>query len=301
MSDGIPYRTFEVEAASIDAARQKLRTMIPSGHVVILEKVLDDGSSRTSTGEALNADDALRDAKTKVPGGATFERHEVVQEPVVETVEVVAWDDAEARQKADVRHPRTIQSVLVKHGGRRGFLGVGRRPNTYTVTAMRLARVSVTFHRLASIRVTTAGSNMIPQMKETFWENGGPIRREELYEQQRAALVGLAAFARRRNAVAMREVESICTAAREVLRDIGEFSRYHGYQRQQVAAEIFGLAGGPESIPLLEDALRLQENHAGCSQYSNRNNTKRLVDAAIQRSIANLRQAAVGSDAGGKM
>lgn len=285
----------ETLGESLEAARKELRGTLAPGHVVIGETILDDGTPKTVGAEATSVDEAFQKAKASVPANATIENDEVLRQPIHETMEVVALDESEARRKADVRHPRTIQSVTITHAGGRGFLGIGRRPSAFAVAVVQLAKVAVTYRGLVSIRTMTATADMIPSLKSTLWEGGGPIRCEALSREQRSALLGLSAFAAAGDSTAAAATGSMVTEAIQTLLDIREFSTNHGYQRQQVAADILGLVGGSQCMSVLENAVRLQGTHAGCSQFSNTEYTRPLVEAAIHEAIANIRRLAGGA------
>jgi hypothetical protein len=129
-------------------------------------------------------------------------------------------------------------------------------------------------------------------LKATFWERGGPIVREGLYQEQRESLAQILQLKRDGNEEAVGEIESILNSATKTLLSTAEFSRHHGYQRQQVAAEIVGLVGDAGFVPILEEARQLQDVHAGCSQYSNQTSSKPLVQSAIDGAIRKLQSAA---------
>jgi hypothetical protein len=281
--------TLESQAVSLEAARAELRNKLPTGHITVEETILCDGAQQTVEAEGADVAEAGRNAKAKVPTGATIQKQEVLREPKVETRAIMAFDEVTARQKVGLARSQTIQSVKMTKAGRRGFLGILRRPANFTAIVNDSAQVRITYRPLAQIRISACTAAAIPSMKSTFWDNGGPIRREGLFGEQEFALSVLAAFARAGNAIAAEEIDSIVGKATETLLDVGEFSSYHGYQRQQAAADILGIAGRLESVATLNAAHSLQEEYAGCSQYSNRTSTKPLVQRSIEKALNRLK------------
>lgn len=280
----------EIQADSLEIARRELQEKLSAGQVLIRETVVDDGSQKTVAAEAASVEEAIRKAKSKLPALATLGKDEVLRAPTREVREVEGFTEDEARKRSGVSHPQKIDSISLTRAGRSGFLGFGRRPNVYSVTVVQNAKVQITYRPRVRIRADVLTAAEMPSMKATFWENGGPIRREGLYEEQRSALLGLAALARAGDPLAATEITGIIKAATSTLLDIGEFLRSHGYQRQQVAAEILGLAGTADCIGTLKRALQFQERHAGCSQYSNRTSTKHLVEESIHTAIEKLQK-----------
>lgn len=117
---------------------------------------------------------------------------------------------------------------------------------------------------------------------------GNPIQREMLDNGEEECLIQLAKLKSSGNAQAEKEIALIVEGATARLLDIAEFSRHHGYARQQIAAMVVGLAGDRSAIPSLERARALQDTYAGSSQYSNQTSTKRLVQTEIDKAITRL-------------
>lgn len=289
----------EVEEHSLEAARIAVQQRVQPGHIIIKETVLSDGSTKKSHGWGTSVEEARQEAQSKVPAKAVVEKVNVVQEPMTEVRTVLAFDEIEARKKANVPSPLRIGSISIAKAGSPGIFGIGRKPTSYAMTLTAGAEVEIVYQPLAMIRVATATPEMVPSMKATFWERGGPIQREYQDDEQQIALLGLAVFAHVGNATAASEIARILRDASTTLLEVREFSTYHGYQRQQIAAEILGLVGDMDCIQTLEKGLRLQSTHAGCTEYSNQS-SREIVEQSINQAISKLRRSQASSAASEK-
>ena len=290
-------QTIEAEGPSLEAARLVLQQKLQPGHVMIKETVLSDGSSKKVSGSGSSLEQARQQAQSKIPANATIEKVNVIREPTTEVRAVEAFDEGEARKKAGVSLPHRIESISIAQAGRKGIFGIGRSPSRFSVTEITQSRFSVTitapaevefiYRPLVTIRAIAATPDMVPSMKASFWKDGSPMKREYLNDEQEVALLGLSKFARAGNPTAGAEIASILSEASNILLDVGEFSAYHGYQRQKMAAKILGMVGGRDCIQTLEKGRRLQVANAGCSQYSNES-SREMVEDSINEAIRKL-------------
>src|SRR5512133_845300 len=137
------YHTTEAQADTLEGARNKLQRELLPGHLVLKSIVLEDGLPKTVEAEAESLKAALQKAKAELPSDSKIIKENVIRDSAQETLEVVAFDEDEARKKADVRPPRRIQSVSIKEPGRKGLLGMGKRPSTFTVVVFQPAKVAI--------------------------------------------------------------------------------------------------------------------------------------------------------------
>ncbi|MDD5542343.1 MAG: hypothetical protein PHX83_04145 [Acidobacteriia bacterium] len=138
-------QTLEVEADSIERAREQVIPQIPSGFSIVNEKVIQSSDVVTVRAYADDSSSAFVKAMAKVPEGAeVIERKEIVAAEQ-KVLGIDAFTEAEARNgvKSDV----VIQNVKLTSLGKKGFLGIGKRPNRYEVTVLRQAGVEIRYQR----------------------------------------------------------------------------------------------------------------------------------------------------------
>lgn len=145
-------QTLQSHAPTLEAARKDLQQKLTPGTVLIRETVLNDGSSKKVEAEGTTIEDATQKAKAMLPAKANIEKEDVVQQPTRETIQVAAFEESEARQAAAISRPKRIDSVSLTESGRKGFLGIGRRPSAYDIVITQPAVVTITYRELASIR-----------------------------------------------------------------------------------------------------------------------------------------------------
>ncbi len=109
---------------------------------------------------------------------------------------------------------------------------------------------------------------------------------EWLSSKEKDALRQLLQEQRLGNEEAVKALNSIVAAAARTLLSMEPFKEYHGYQRQQTAAYVLGIAGDDSSVKTLMSARDLQGTWEG--PYSN-NQTAGLVRDAIDSALSALR------------
>lgn len=149
-------QTVEFEADSLADARDLLNARLDRNATMLAEKVICDGEPAAVEGIGDTPEAALTDARAKMPAGATMKKHDTVNPAAERFCEVTAYDSEEAATKAPVRPGGRVDSVAVKVPGRKGILGLGRRPSTYTVKVFDPAIVRLTFKPKVKIRCETA-------------------------------------------------------------------------------------------------------------------------------------------------
>ena len=279
--------TWEATGNTLEEARARLMTMVPRNHVVSFETIDEHGLQRRATERAATIEKALHTARQGLPKDAVVLTETTEQDASRETIEVEAMLEAEARLKAAIEWPKSIASVTVKRQPKAGLLGLGRRTGVFEIVATQPAQVRIEFRCPARIRANSVSTAQIPTLARVFWKDGDPIRREFMDVEQQAALTALARFAADGDRTATEEIAKIAKQATSCVVDADELARYHGYQRQQVAADILGLIGAKDGVAPLQAGLRLQETRGGGSQHSN-HNTIRLVTESIERALKRI-------------
>jgi hypothetical protein len=118
--------------------------------------ILSDGKTKFKEGVADTIEDAFKDAESKLPSNVEIIKKEQLATPLRKTVVVEAFEEQAARRQVkrgfkflDSR----IESIKVTKKGKKGFLGRGKKPNTYEIQVFEPARVKFVFKGKARIRV----------------------------------------------------------------------------------------------------------------------------------------------------
>lgn len=168
--------TLHVQDATLKAARFAIQEQLAPGIVVIRETVLEDGASKTVHAEGTTADDAALKVKLRLPDHAVLDDERVTQEATSEALQVAAFDENDAWQKARdaVLRPKRIESVSLTTSGRTGCLTIRRSPNTYSVFITQPAVVMATYR--APVRIcadvgTLVDSEAFRYISDERWED----------------------------------------------------------------------------------------------------------------------------------
>ncbi|RPJ83913.1 MAG: hypothetical protein EHM13_06270 [Acidobacteria bacterium] len=149
------HLVLQVEAETLEEARESVRSQTPRGYTVFSEAVVSEGAIAKAEARADTADDAFKKVFRGIPRNADVVARTVLAEPRRRTITVAAADEEEARKLAadQTRPDEAIGDVTMLAPGRKGFGGIGRRPNSYEVHALRQARVEVAYRQKARIDV----------------------------------------------------------------------------------------------------------------------------------------------------
>jgi hypothetical protein len=147
----------EIEADSLQTARQQAKAQVPAGLCMLSETILSDGKQSTAKGVADSASAALEKARKDVPDGAEIVSEKELVPTSHRSIEVEAFDEQAARLSAEKTigwsWSAKIERVILKTEGKKGFLGMGKKPNLYQVTVFQPSVAEVRFGRKAKIRV----------------------------------------------------------------------------------------------------------------------------------------------------
>lgn len=148
-------QVLEIERESLEEARAEAKAKTPPGLSILSEKVLSDGKTMSAVGQADTAEEASALAKGRVPAGVTVVAEKLTNTPGRRTIEVEAWDEAaaEAKVKERISGSSRIESIVLKAPGRKGVLGIGKVPSTYSAAVFQPALFEVTYKRKARIQV----------------------------------------------------------------------------------------------------------------------------------------------------
>lgn len=278
------------EAPTLEEARERLQEQLDDGLMVIQEWVTSHEDIKTITGRGETVEEAMEDGKARLPEGAKMLEIRETVEPARRTLEAWAESEERARRKVFPEFLERIESVKLKKRGGRRFLVGRKNPNVYEVILFKQATANIRYHPMARIeaQVYPIPEGDCSTLRSKFWNGKTPIEMEYIYDEEKAALLQMQRLKRDGDAEAKQEIDAIIRAAKATLMSVHEFYRYHGYEHQRASAHILGLVGDESCIPALLEARSFQDEHAGCSQYSNKSNTARLVKESIDYALSQL-------------
>jgi len=145
----------EIEAGTLEAARQQAKDKVPAGASLLSETILSDGKERSARGVADSAAAALEKARQDVPEGAAVVSEKELLPAKHSSIEVEAFDEPAARQAAQQKIGSTsrIEGIVLKTAGKKGLLGMGKTPGVYQANVFQPSTAEVRFKRKARIRV----------------------------------------------------------------------------------------------------------------------------------------------------
>ncbi|MCP3887488.1 MAG: YbjN domain-containing protein [Desulfobulbaceae bacterium] len=187
--------TVEVEAESLEEAREQIISQIPEGLHLLSEQVISDGKPKTveAVGDTIDAAFA-KVQRDNIPDNAEIlENREIASEQKIMKTVVEEFDEESAKSSADMEarqqssNPITFQSIALISVGNKGILGIGKKPNQYEVELLELqpAAVKVTYKTKAKVIAQVGESNTPlsaenPTIVQSQTASKGDIMSEEL-------------------------------------------------------------------------------------------------------------------------
>jgi Pentapeptide repeats (8 copies) len=104
----------EIEADSVEEARQRAGAGAPHGHVVISEVVLDDGQPRSATGLAETSEGAAAEARSQVPPGGNIYAERALVAPNAWTATLPPGAEQDAVAQAQEMARQAGDGVVVR-------------------------------------------------------------------------------------------------------------------------------------------------------------------------------------------
>ena len=162
ISDGKPIikakQTIEAEAESLEEARERIESQMPEGWQLLSEKIISDGEPKTVKVSADTTKAAFTKAQRKIPREAdVLEKRELVS-PERKVITVEAFDEQTANSNARSEAKKAfgdaavVKSLSFAVAGKKGFLGMGKKPDQYEVEVLvRQATVEVSYKLEARI------------------------------------------------------------------------------------------------------------------------------------------------------
>ena len=148
-------QSIEVEADSLLEARKQIRSRIPENFEILSEKILSDGKIESARAVADTTEAAYEEALSKLPPEVeVVERKELVAAHQKNMI-IEAFDEENARAQIGRKigkNAKVVNAKLLK-SGKKGFFGMGKKPNSYEFQVFQQAAVEIKYKKKAKIRV----------------------------------------------------------------------------------------------------------------------------------------------------
>lgn len=157
----------EVEADSLEEAREQVQSRIPEGLVLLSEKVISDSKTKKIKCIADTVEAAYEKAQSKLPPAAGIIDKKVCVNPSKQTMIVEAFDEKSglALVKPKIGKSAKVEKLVLKTGGNKGFLGLGKKPNSYEAQINQPAVIEITYREKAKI-LANFGEKKEPKKRE---------------------------------------------------------------------------------------------------------------------------------------
>jgi hypothetical protein len=149
-------QSIEVEADSLLEARRQVQSKVPDGFEILSETILSDGKIKRIQHKADTVETAYTEALSTLPPDVEVVEKKELVTPYRKTVVVEAFDEpsASAQVEKDISKTALVAHVTLVAQGKKGFLGVGKKPNRYEFQVYERAVVEIRYRQKARIRVT---------------------------------------------------------------------------------------------------------------------------------------------------
>lgn len=141
--------TLQEKGITVDDAREKIKMKTPAGYQIVSTDIIASGE-RTVSGSGETTDLAFFNVLEKIGQKSVLQRR-VIVDSKEETLIVEAYDEKEAIGKNSFSQlgyagpPVVVRNTKLAVKGRRGFLGIGKKPNQYMIDIFRHAVVEITY------------------------------------------------------------------------------------------------------------------------------------------------------------
>lgn len=150
-------RVLDVHAESVAAARQKIQQEMKPDEIILKETIVSEPEPKTVSREDASAEEAFQMLRTVIPQDAIVRSEAVEQDPSSDIIQVSAFTESEAVQKAKLKAFKALTSrratfLRAIRRGSKGFLGIRRRLGIYEFAVTQPARVKITYRELVHVR-----------------------------------------------------------------------------------------------------------------------------------------------------
>lgn len=144
-----------IEAKTLDEARQKAKDELEERYFIISEEVISDGLEKVNICTAKITDEAFSKGIKQIPSDAKIIEKKEIQKADKRISEVKGFEQNEAEKhiKQTLFKYEMLESVQLKEKGHKGFLGLGRKPNSYIANIIQLAAIEIKFIEPAKIKI----------------------------------------------------------------------------------------------------------------------------------------------------
>lgn len=254
-------RTIEVEADSLYEARKLIKSQIPEGFHLLSEKVVSDVKRGTEEAIAETTEAAYEKAQNEIPNNADIIEKKVLTPPGSRVVTVEAFDEQSAKEqvKSQIVRPEKIRGLKLAIVGRKGLLGIGKKPNQYEAEIFQQAVVRIAYKTKARI-AATIDINVKPLILDLKKDD------ENTRSASMEALIGIGASAVKPLIAVLGDRDrSVRVSAAEILAQIGKPAvepliaalKEKDWSVKVSAAEILAQIGDARAMKPLIDALEL--------------------------------------------
>jgi len=186
-------RTIQSKGTSIADVRHDARSRVPKGWYVYSERVISDGKTGTTTGKGQTEKAATQSARESLPRNAVDPESTTRQEAATQTITVAAVTEDAARSEAIAvvgGRDSTVCECILAEDGRKGILGIGKRPPKFTVKVRKPAIVDMKYGTPAIIELIL--SDVLPPA-EHYRKRYDNAEFDEVIEELSSVLDSLAA------------------------------------------------------------------------------------------------------------
>lgn len=139
----------QAEGDSVEEARQQAQSKIPEGHYWFSETI-HEPPIEESTAAQLTIEDAFDMAEAQMDSQSIMVKKEVLTNPEEKVFQVEALNEDEARQKAkplaeSLDSDAAVAAIRLVTAGRKGLLGLGKKPGVYEATIIKPAHVRIEY------------------------------------------------------------------------------------------------------------------------------------------------------------
>lgn len=168
-------RIIEIEAETLEEAREQIKSQIPEGLHLLSEQVVSDGKPKTTKAQADTTEMAFAQARGAIPDNASILEEKVLSAPEQKVIKstIEAPDEQSAKtnsewQMKEKGHPVTVRNVRLVVAGKKGFLGIGSTHNQYEVELLESqpAVVEVTYKTKAKLIARVGELETSPQAQD---------------------------------------------------------------------------------------------------------------------------------------
>jgi uncharacterized C2H2 Zn-finger protein len=167
-------KIIEIEAATLEEAREQVKSQLAEGRRLLSEKVISDGKPRAVKAIADTTEEAFAKAQGEIPTDASVLERKEVATPEQKVVTVEAFDEqtANARVASQVGNTAIVKAIRLTTTGKQGFLGIGKKPNQYRAEVFQQAVVEIIYKTKAKISAEIGAKDQLkcPKCRKVFKE-----------------------------------------------------------------------------------------------------------------------------------